>query len=389
MNNRILCVDDEPNVLAGFLRTFRGQFNLTMAESGEQALQMIENRAHFAVVLTDMHMPGMSGIQLLARVQEISPRTIRMMLTGDADQRTAIEAVNQGHIFRFLTKPCSNETMAAALQAGLEQHRLVTAEKELLEKTLLGSIKMLIDVLAMTNPTAFGRARRLRYLVGQIARRHRLERFWQLEIAALLSQLGCATVSEEALRRYYEGHTLKPEEREALLVHPETARRLLSRIPRLEFIAELIGQQHRRLYSLTPSREVGSLSIESRILNLVLDYDVLLNSGHSPESAVATLREAKAYPDELLEWLEEAIRNEKDSRAPRTLYVSELAPGMTLLEDLRAKSGLLLLPKNQEITASVCERLRNFAQISGGVQEPVQVLAPKPREAEHAESLVA
>ncbi|NIQ03497.1 MAG: response regulator, partial [Nitrospinaceae bacterium] len=94
----------------------------------------------FAVVVSDMRMPDMDGIQFLSRVREHYPQTVRMMLTGYADVKTAMNAVNEGNIFRFMTKPCPPEVFEKVLSAGIEQYRLITAERDLLERTLKGSV---------------------------------------------------------------------------------------------------------------------------------------------------------------------------------------------------------------------------------------------------------
>src|SRR5690606_38795583 len=133
MSNRILLVDDDPNVLLGLQRTFRKQFELDTAPGAEQALRLLDGQTSYAVVVADMCMPGMNGVQLLLEFQRRSPDTIRVMLTGNADQRTAVDAVNQGHVFQFLSKPCAPPTIAMVLESALRQHRLVTAEKQLLE----------------------------------------------------------------------------------------------------------------------------------------------------------------------------------------------------------------------------------------------------------------
>src|ERR1019366_7522264 len=94
----------------------------------------------------------------LSKIKAQSPDTIRVMLTGNADMETAINAINEGSIFRFLNKPCSKETMAKTLTAELVHHRLVTAEKHLLKQTLMGSFKVLTKVLSLVNPASFTRA---------------------------------------------------------------------------------------------------------------------------------------------------------------------------------------------------------------------------------------
>src|SRR5690349_3314098 len=144
---KILLVDDEPNLLSALQRGLRRQFTVETACGGSAGLTILEKWQDFAVVVADMQMPEMNGVQFLAKVRESAPDIVRMMLTGNADQATAMEAVNQGNIFRFLNKPCTVDRLADALNAGVRQHQLITAERDLLENTLRGSIKVLTDIL--------------------------------------------------------------------------------------------------------------------------------------------------------------------------------------------------------------------------------------------------
>ena len=134
MNKKVLFVDDDLNILSAYKRQLHKHFEVETVDSGESALKLISKQELFAVVVADMNMPGMNGVELLSKIRQETPETVRIMLTGQADISTAMDAVNEGHIYRFLTKPCPIETLAKSLTAGVEQFRLVTAEKELLEK---------------------------------------------------------------------------------------------------------------------------------------------------------------------------------------------------------------------------------------------------------------
>ena len=107
MAHKILLVDDDRNILSGYQRVLRKAFDLETALGGEEALRLLTMDGPFSLVVADMQMPGMSGLELLDKAQTVSPDTIRIMLTGNTDQKTAADAVNQGQVFRFLTKPCS------------------------------------------------------------------------------------------------------------------------------------------------------------------------------------------------------------------------------------------------------------------------------------------
>ena len=102
----VLLVDDEENLLSGLRRQLRGKFEVFTAEGGDQALEMLENQSEFGVIVADMHMPGMTGLELLVAFSNKSPTTTRIMLTGNANQDCAVEAINKSHVFGFLNKPC-------------------------------------------------------------------------------------------------------------------------------------------------------------------------------------------------------------------------------------------------------------------------------------------
>jgi response regulator RpfG family c-di-GMP phosphodiesterase len=243
MNTRVLLVDDDPNVLAAYTRQLRNRYEIESAQGAEDALQLIRKNAVYAVVVSDMKMPGMDGIELLSRIRETSPETVRIMLTGYADLETAMEAVNQGNIFRFLTKPCAPAVMNRVIRDAVEQYRLVTAEKELLEQTLSGAVKVLTEILAIVNPDAFSRTNRLISIVNFIASNLQLENLWEFQLAGMLSQIGWVTLPPDILDKIYLNEKLDAEDEAMYQEHPKTAERLLSKIPRMENITKMIALQ--------------------------------------------------------------------------------------------------------------------------------------------------
>ena len=376
MTERILCVDDEANVLSAYQRSLRKHFQLETALGAELALQAISEREPYAVIVADMRMPGMDGVQLLKEVKRLAPNTVRIMLTGNADQQTAMDAVNEGSIFRFLTKPCPPENLAKALEAGIEQHRLITAEKELLENTLRGSIKVLTEVLALTNPTAFGHGARVRKLVRKLAEQLKLEKSWQYEIAAMLSQIGCVTVPPDTIDKIYHGHALTDEEKEMLAAHPKIGRDLIANIPRLENVAQAIAYQQKRFDgSGIPSDSVAGTDIPlgARVLKVALDYDTLKWSGETDIQVFSELRMRSGWYDpKVLEAMEAVVGCEAAIRICE-VRVDQITVRMILAEDVTTTDGALVVNKGQEVTESLRERLRNFAR-HRGLREPIQVL---------------
>ena len=257
MTEKILLVDDEPNVLHALTRQLRKRFDLRTAESGEAALRLLKTEGPFAVIVSDMRMPEMNGVELLATVKTLYPDTVRLMLTGNADQETAIEAVNSGQIFRFLTKPCPPALLITSLVLALRQHRLLTAEQELLQNTLRGSVSVLCELLGMANPLACSAGLRIRAFVVAVAAALRLPQPWQYEMAALLSQIGCIGLPGEILRKVYSGQQLDADEAERFAGHPEAAAKLLEPIPRLENVTAMIRHQRRRYADFTDELRQG------------------------------------------------------------------------------------------------------------------------------------
>ncbi len=135
MSEKILIVDDDPHVLDGYTRSLRKRFHLDVASSAQAALDMATQHGPYAVVVADMRMPGMDGLELLTRLRKLAPDTVRIMLTGNADQQTAVNAVNQGQVFKFLNKPCKRETMAAALRSGLAEFNHTKERRMRLEQS--------------------------------------------------------------------------------------------------------------------------------------------------------------------------------------------------------------------------------------------------------------
>ncbi len=184
---RVLCVDDEARVVEGLVLHLRKDYEVHTALGGTEALQKLKKMGGAAVVISDMRMPVMDGAVLLHCVMRLFPDTTRILLTGEPGRDAAVAAVNKAQIFRFLTKPCPPDQLRLAVEAGVTQHRLMAAERTILKETLLGCIKALVDVLAITNPVAFGRASRLKRLAVEFANSRDNTEFWQLEAAAVLA----------------------------------------------------------------------------------------------------------------------------------------------------------------------------------------------------------
>jgi response regulator RpfG family c-di-GMP phosphodiesterase len=377
MTERILCVDDDPNVLHAYQRALRKQFHIEIALGGEEALGAVIHEGPYAVVVSDMRMPGMNGVELLKKVKEHAEDTVRMMLTGNADQQTALDAVNEGHIFRFMTKPCPPEAFGKALAAGLAQYRLIRGERELLSKTFSACVKVLTDVLSAVNPAAFGRATRVRQLVRQICRELDLKG-WQFEVAAMLSQVGCVGIPAEVLAKAYEGRELKAAERKLFEAYPQASQELIANIPRLEEVAEIIAyqQQHYDGGGFPGDGKHGDrIPLGSRILKVALDYDSLTSIGSGKETALAEMNDRPGRYDPAVLAALSRVLAITNLHVVRRIRMTALVDGLTLAEDIRTASGTLICAKGQEITRAIRLRLRN-SWTNLGIPSAIKVFMP-------------
>jgi len=138
MAERVLLVDDEPLVLSALQRQLKKSFDVSIANSGQEAIECVKlsisQGTPYAVVVSDMRMPGLDGIETLSRIKDIAPETVRMMLTGNADLQTAVQAINRGHIFRFFNKPCPAPDLINGINDGIAQYRLISGETQMLRK---------------------------------------------------------------------------------------------------------------------------------------------------------------------------------------------------------------------------------------------------------------
>ena len=279
MKERILCVDDEKKVVEGLQRNLRSLYDIHIAGGGEERLEIFRTRGLFAVVISDLRMPDVDGLEFLEETKRIEPDTVRVLLTGQADMDATISAINRGLIFRFLRKPSSRREIIDTVEAGLRQHRLVTSERVLLKETLTGSIKMLTDMLALVQPEAYGRATRLRRHVVDFADRLDQGDAWATEIAAILSPIGWITLPPSTVEKLYRHRPLSEEEREMVRRIPAAAEELLDSIPRLEPVQRILVYQEKHFDGggLPESRIAGESILEgARLLKIVSDYDTLV-----------------------------------------------------------------------------------------------------------------
>ncbi len=376
MNNRILLVDDDENILSSYKRTLRIKFNVSTSSDPVEALKLFTKPETFAVVLSDFKMPRIDGNTFLSEVKKYSPDTVRIMLTGYADTNTAITAVNKGSIFRLLTKPCPNDVLIDALSDALNQYALITAEKELLQKTLKGSIKLLIDILSVFNPKAFSQASRLTNLTKNIAYRFGLNNTWEIETMVLLSKIGCVAIPSDILEKRLNGETLTTEEENLYQSHPQIGKALLANIPRLENISNIISYQLMPFNAQSKTQgkiQADDIPIEARILKVLDDYDFYLRTGLDEKAALQKMKEKSGeYDTNILVALDAEIAGIYSGLRIVTINIEDIEAGMVIAEAIKDKVGHTLISKGSEISLVLKARLGSY-MIMNNVEKKVKI----------------
>lgn len=381
MNAKILLVDDDRNMLVAWERNLRLKFKIETAEDAMAALAKIEASGPYAVVVSDREMPGMDGLQLLNKVRERWPDTMRMMVTGHPDLDLVIRLVNENNIFRFLTKPCPTNLMIKALEDAQRYYQLAVAEKELLNNTLNGSIKLLTDLLSMVESPFSGQSQSLRVAITSAAQHLGLENPWEIHLAAMLAPIGKVTVPQETLSRLRTGQPLSKAEEQMVAQLPETAARLLENIPRLEGVARIVRYQNKSFDgSGYPADSVAGEGIPAgaRLLKIILDFMDLRRGGAARAEAMESMSQRKGiYDPALLALWKQTFECKPSWRVQaaslsKPVSVKDLARGMVLRSNIETKEGALILPAGQEINDASLEKILNFERVVG-VKAPILI----------------
>ncbi|HZP30460.1 MAG TPA: HD domain-containing phosphohydrolase, partial [Acidimicrobiia bacterium] len=355
----------------------RHHFDVTTALGGHEGLAAIREGT-YAAVLSDLRMPDMDGITFLNRVGEVAPDTVRLLLTGNAELDSAIDAVNRGGLFRFLTKPVDFDVLKTSLEGAVEQYALVMAERELLEQTLRGSVQTLVDTLSLADPRAFARATRLQQIVTDLLDATGTGDRWAIEVAAMLSQLGMVTLPADTAAKLNDATPLDASEQQMVDQLPALAVRLLGSIPRLDEVRDAI-RLHPKHFDGSgdppDSRSGTDLPLGARMLRIAVDLDNLHAQGMTSSQAVPLLERRRGFYDpDLLAAFARKVAMSKTAEVAE-ITVGQLREGMRLTRDVLTTAGALLVGREHVVTEQMLQRIRNY-QRSVGVAEPLYVVLP-------------
>jgi len=356
----ILFVDDDAAMLEAVKRRLRGKYRIDIATGSVRALEAVTERGPYAVVVSDLRLPGLDGISFLDRLKRTCPDTVRIMLTGHADLAAAMNAVNTGQVFRFLVKPCGPQELDEALAAAMAAYLQAAAERSFLKGTLRGIIKVLTDLLGLLNAEALARSSRVKRLVLDMARYLEVPDIWRIELAVTLSQVGATVMPESMYAALRTRGTLDGDRARLFERAPGIAADLLSNIPRLNEVADIIRWQNTP-YDGTgagPDAPTGQdIPFGARLLKVALDFDRLLTSGHGRDAALALLAERRGHYDPQLLDLLTTLAGSWEGYVKGESTIASLTAGMVLEECLRLRTGETVAAAGQVVDELLRERL--------------------------------
>lgn len=406
--SKILLVDDEAGILSSLQRLLRQEaFEVKTTQSTEEAIQLFSSE-EFAVVMSDQRMPDINGTELLEKLQGIRPNAVRILLTGYADAQAAIDAINKGSVYRFLSKPWSDDELKQTLRQAVTQYELLkenkrlneltvaqnaeleemnqTLEKKVIERTqtiaelnqglqksLLASVQMMAGLSEMHSGVIGSHSKRVTALSQQIAQRLGIGgwELLQIVIASTLHDIGKIGISAEILK--HEDSTLSPNEIEMLKLHTVKGESILLKMENLQDAAKIVRHHHENFNgSGYPDRLAGeAIPVGARIIAVVDAYDKVLNqtSNYSSSTVAKALLTVKSHSSTIYDphivGLLASVINEGNQTYNDTeieIQPKDLTDGMTLSRDLLTVRGVLLLQKGKSIEPKQAERLKNLLE---------------------------
>ncbi len=379
----VMIVDDNPanlKLLEGML--LQHGYEVQSFPRGRLAIAAADQEPP-DLILLDINMPEMNGYEVCTELKT-SPKLAEIpvvFLSALNAVEDKVKGFQSGGV-DYISKPFQFEEVKARVETHLRLQRALREKQDLLEKTLGGTVATLWELVHVTSPGLALRSDAIRNIVQHIAKQMKCDDAWQYEIAATICLVGCIALPDEVFEKGYRGEALSPDEDRMFRAHPQTAARLLSNIPRLEVVAEIVRGQ------LAPEAEsfaVDQSRQGAHILHLALELDRKLYCGLDYNSALAELGMSRRFDIRMID----ALRGYSPAQAGfevRRMPIRKLRAGMILEDDVLSKDGALLILKGGTLLTSIwIERLENFANVRGtqelvGVRIPSLAGVPGPEE---------
>ena len=376
----IVVSDPDSGVQAGFAQLFGSTYDVVCFSEADEALKFLKNNQTAAVIFSCYNLPGRGGVAFLRAAEGIAPLATRVMLTRENSAEAIKKTLNEGHAFMYLEKPCKKTELVSAVETAMVHHAQLAKERALLERTLAGSVKMLIEMLSLFHPEAFRRTSTVRKQAMKLAKLLDMKKTWELEMAVMLSPLGEALMPKQILARYRAARSLTEQEREILEHSPVQTRDLLQNIPQLERVSEYLYLSSRGFDGSGFPKEGPSgkdIPEVSRLVRLLTDlWYASPESGPDAAAFEALTINRRKYDPLMLDLAKSALLDgalDSDKKNVTKCYIRSLRSGDVLVDDVLTESSHeLVLSRGHLLTPTTIRRLEHFNQASG-VRQPIRV----------------
>ncbi|MCX8119144.1 MAG: response regulator [Desulfobacterota bacterium] len=423
---RVLLVDDEPNILRSLKRMLMEEpVDVLTAQSGEEGLTLLKHHPDIGLIISDQRMPGMLGAEFLSKAKEIAPDAIRMILTGHADIQAAIDAINMGEAYRYISKPWKDEELIQVIRDALHRYALIQENKMLTEKikqqneelnrwndqlqyfvqeqtieiqnknkelqslnrklraNFDHTIQAFSELIELRDRRVKNHSKNVAELSRKMAVKMGMgqEEVDTLYVAALLHDIGKIGMPDALL--LIECKDMTPEELKEYQLHPIRGQTAIDKVEDLRNAGKLIRQHHEWLNGegFPDGLRGDSIALGARIIALANFADRLFTQFQERNGQEVVLNQVRAgsgkrFDPHLLPCFEEAFKETykaipvRSEATEKELLVSQLKVGMILSRDVRSGTGLLLLSKGTELSEKNIESLKRYFQLDpskGGV----------------------
>ena len=382
---KILIVESNSFTLAETQRVLSSNYTVQTAMNVPDGLRLLQQSGPFQIVISELQLGDASGVSFLRDVMNASPASIRIALTAATTVAPLIGAVNDAAVFQILAKPCPPEKLRQAVEGALRRHGEAVLERELVDRTLAGAITVLSEVLSAVDPMSFGRSMALRQNVRNLAKELELRSSWELEVAAMLCNVGLITIPASLITKWNSKVHLTAVEAEIVQRFPASGRTLIAKIPRLEKVADIVHYQNKNYDgSGFPADAVQGEQIPygARVLKVLIDLaEIELRGIGRPEALTAMNNGQSRYDPKILQvamrFFGYAPGNGNAVRRPVAIPVlaKELRTGYVLASNVETSDGKMLMATGFTITETLLARINNFGALSG-LREPILVEKP-------------
>lgn len=292
---KILVVDDDEVLLRSLKRILKARYDVQCESNPYRALVALEDDGPFAVIVSDLTMPGVDGIEFLERARDEAPETPRILLTGNATLPASIDAVNRAHIDSFLTKPVSPEELLRWIDAAVLQHSELVDQFDAGSEILEGSAVALMETLAIANPTAYALTKRVTNLTERYLEHHPRSDSWEISTAAKLCYLGSAALGADLSTRVLHGEPVAHNEDLLIGCVAGFTVDIVARIPRLAHVEDILRHHRSR-----PANDASGTPFGAQLLGALTSLAESEATTDSRQAAADALVGLNAYDRKLV-----------------------------------------------------------------------------------------